>query len=238
MIKENGTGTAAVVTGASSGIGLAISRMLCEKGYEVFGFGRTFSEEIKNGRFHPVVCDVTDTEKACAKIAEIKKNYRVSILVNGAGVGYYGFHEELNAKKIKEMVRTNLEAPMIFSNALLRALKENGGWIINVSSVTAAEANPRGCAYGATKAGLSGFSRSLFEEARRYGVKVVNIQPDMTQTNLYRNADFTVDDDVLAYLSPEDVAGAAAFALEQREGVVLTELTVRPQLRRIKKKGK
>ncbi len=227
---------AAIVTGASSGIGLAISKMLCEKGYEVFGFGRTFSDDWVHDGFHPVVCDVTDTERICAEIAAIKKERRVRVLVNGAGVGYYGLHEELNAKKIKEMVRTNMEAPMILSNILLRTLKENQGWIINVSSVTAVEINPHGCAYGATKAGLSGFSRSLFEETRKYGVKVVNIQPDMTRTNLYRNADFTEDDDVMAYLLPEEVAAAAAFALELREGAVVTDLTVRPQFHRIKRK--
>lgn len=236
--EENEMEYAAIVTGASSGIGAAVGRMLCEKGYEVFGFGRSFEEEPVCARFHPVVCDVTDTQKACEKIADIQKNCRVRILVNGAGVGYYGPHEELNAKKIGEMVRTNLEAPMIFSNVLLRTLKENQGWIINVSSVTAAEANPHGCAYGATKAGLSGFSRSLFEETRKYGVRVVNIQPDMTRTNLYRNADFCTDDDSRAYLLPEEVAAAVAFALEQRDGAIVTELTVRPQLHRIKRKIK
>ena len=228
--------TAAIVTGASSGIGLAISRMLCEKGYEVFGFGRTFTAEWTDERFHPVVCDITDTNRACTEIKTIEKAYAITILVNNAGVGYYGLHEELNPAKIKEMVRTNLEAPMIFSNILLRTLKANHGWVINVSSVTAEEANPHGCAYGATKAGLSSFSRSLFEEARKYGVKVVNVQPDMTQTNLYRNADFKEDEDKMAHLLPEDVASAVAYALEQPEGTVVTEFTIRPQLHRIKRK--
>jgi short-subunit dehydrogenase len=227
---------AAIVTGASSGIGLAISRMLCEKGYQVFGFGRNFAGDFRHERFHPVVCDITDTEKACEQIKAVKKQYPVQILVNNAGVGYYGLHEELDAKKIRTMVRTNLEAPMIFSNALLRTLKENQGWIINISSVTAEETNPHGCAYGATKAGLFSFSKSLFAEARKSGVKVVTIMPDMTATNLYRNADFREDDDPAAHLIPEEIADAVAFVLEQRDGAVITELTVRPQLHRIMRK--
>jgi short-subunit dehydrogenase len=160
----------------------------------------------------------------------------VHSLVNNAGVGYYGLHEELDAKKISAMVRTNLEAPMIFSNALLRTLKENRGWIINISSVTAEETNPHGCAYGATKAGLLSFSKSLFAEARKSGIKVVTIMPDMTATNLYRNADFKEDDDPAAHLCPEEIADAVAFVLEQRDGAVVTELTVRPQLHRIMRK--
>jgi short-subunit dehydrogenase len=235
MQREKYMQQAAIVTGASSGIGLAISRMLCEKAYEVFGFGRNFAGDFSHERFHPVVCDITDTKAACEQIRSIKSRYPVHILVNNAGVGYYGLHEELDAKKISAMVRTNLEAPMIFSNALLRTLKENRGWIINISSVTAEETNPHGCAYGATKAGLLSFSKSLFAEARKSGIKVVTIMPDMTATNLYRNADFKEDDDPAAHLCPEEIADAVAFVLEQRDGAVVTELTIRPQLHRIKR---
>ena len=187
----------AVVTGSSSGIGLALSRMLVKNGYEVFGFGRNFERaeaqefcKEQPEKFHAVVCDITDTQALCAHIKEIDKNYRVTVLVNNAGVGYYGLHEELNPKKIQKMVRTNLEAPMILTQQLLRTLKKNRGTVLNISSVTAAQSNPHGCAYGATKAGLSGFAKSLFDEVRKYGVRVITIQPDMAKTDLYRNADF------------------------------------------------
>lgn len=228
---------AAIVTGASSGIGDAISRKLGMLGYEVFGLGRDFGgkESAKENGFHPIVCDVLDTEKLCACVRQIAAEYQVRVLVNNAGVGYYGLHEELNPKKIKELVRTNLEAPMILTQQLLRHLKKNGGYVINISSVTARESNPHGCAYGATKAGLASFSKSLFDEARKYGVKVVTIFPDMTKTNLYRNADFREGEEEEAYLLPEEVAGAVEFALSQREGMVVSEIMLKPQIRRIRK---
>ena len=97
---------------------------------------------------------------------------------------------------------------MIITNLLLRDLKKNKGTIINISSITAEKTNPHGCAYGATKAGLTSFSHSLFEEARKYGVRVVNLEPDMTDTNLYRNADFTVDENEAARIQPNEVADA------------------------------
>ena len=59
-------------------------------------------------------------------------------LAAGRGVGYYGLHEELSPEKIKRLVRTNLEAPMILTQQLLRHLKKNAGYIIHISSVTAA----------------------------------------------------------------------------------------------------
>ena len=226
----------AIVTGASSGIGLEISRVLCRLGYEVFGIGRNFDRQPVAEGFHPIVCDLLDTQKLCDTVLEISSQNCLKLLVNNAGVAYYGLHEELNAKKIQQMVRTNLEAPMILTCLLLRQLKKNKGWVINISSVTAGSSNPHGCAYGATKAGLSGFSRSLFDEARKYGLKVVTISPDMTQTNLYRNADFKEGEEAESYLMPEEVAEAVEYILSRRDGLVISELTLKPQLHRIRRK--
>lgn len=241
-------GKIAIVTGASSGIGERISVTLCNMGFEVYGFGREFQQESvlmkesfskrENGCFHAMVCNLLETEDLLKHIGEIKAKGEVCVLVNNAGVGFYGLHEELNPKKIQTMLRTNLEVPMILSNVLLRELKKNAGTIINVSSITASQSNPHGCAYGASKAGLTSFSHSLFEEARKYGVRVVNIQPDMTQTNLYRNADFQEGEEEQSYLLPEEVAQAVEFILSQRQGLVVTDLSLRPQLHRIQRKKK
>lgn len=229
---------AAIVTGASSGIGYAVCQKLSALGYEVFGLGRDFekTEWKTKDTMHPIVCDLLETDKLCACVKQIAAQHAVYVLINNAGVGYYGLHEELSPDKIKKLVRTNLEAPMILTQQLLRHLKKNAGYIINISSVTATQSNPHGCAYGATKAGLASFSHSLFDEARKYGVKVAAIFPDMTQTNLYRNADFQEGDETTSYLLPEDVAAAVEWILEQREGVIVTDITLKPQIHRIKRK--
>lgn len=251
----------AIVTGASSGIGREISRVLVEMGYEVYGFGREFPEEEseqirtkqdpaesigtengtdkqnqENGMLHRIVCDLLDTPELERQIKVIRRQSEVSLLVNNAGVGYYGLHEELNTQKIQKLVRTNLEVPMVLTNLLLRDLKKYGGTVINISSVTAQRSNPHGCAYGATKAGLSSFSRSLFDEVRKYGVRVVTIQPDMTKTDLYRNADFEQGEEEDSYLLPEEVADTVRDILQMRKGAVVTEITLRPQLHRIRRK--
>lgn len=228
---------AAVITGASSGIGAAVSKKLSELGYELFGIGRDFPPDDfwQQEGVHRIVCDLTDTGRLCEIVRRITAEFQVRVLVNNAGVGYYGLHEELNPQKIQELVRINLEVPMILAQQLLRQLKKHAGYLINIASVTAAKTNPHGCAYGATKAGLASFSASLFEEARKYGVKVVTISPDMTKTGLYRHADFREGEAADTYLLPEEVADAVGFVLGQREGVVITELTVRPQRHQIRK---
>ena len=231
----------AIVTGASSGIGKSISGRLMKMGYEVYGIGRDFgSDACASEDFRPIVCDLRDTEKLLEIIRNImnETDRQLSLLVNNAGVAYYGLHEELNPEKISEMIRVNLEVPMILTQQLLRTLKENKGNVINISSVTAISSNPHGVAYGATKAGLMSFSRSLFDEARKYGVGVTAILPDMTDTALYRNADFGTDEQPDAHLEPEDVADAVEYALSVREGTCVPEIVLRPQLHRIKKKNK
>ncbi len=229
----------AVVTGASSGIGREICKVLLDRGYTVYGIGRSFCEDDlagQNDRLKLIVCDLTDTDRLITHMKEIRKANAVLVLVNNAGVGYYGLHEEISDRKIREMVRVNVEVPMILTQFFLRDLKKNSGWIFNISSVTAEKSNPHGAAYGATKAALTSFSHSLFDEARKYGLKVINIEPDMTATNLYRNADFAADEDMMAHIEPKEVARLVGFALDHREGMVITDLTVKPQYHRIKKK--
>ena len=231
---------AAIVTGASSGIGAAISARLCKMGYEVFGIGRSFGSSFAeqfpdvadNPLFHAVVCDLLDTEKMLKLVRGIVAEAGVTLLVNNAGSAYYGLHEELSPKKIQEMVRTDLEVPMILSQQLLRGFKKNKGCIVNIASVTAQQSNP----HGAVKAGLASFSCSLFDEARKYGVRVATVSPDMTKTELYRNADFTVGEETESYLLPQDVAEAVAYIVGQREGVAVSEGTLRPQYHRIRRK--
>ena len=228
----------AIVTGASSGIGLAVSSMLVKKGYSVYGIARHFSDSdiFRSELFYPIECDITETQHLCSIVKKIMSETQLFILVNNAGVGYYGLHEELNPGKIQQMVRINLEAPLILAQQTLRHLKKNKGFIINISSVTANQSNPHGCAYGATKAGLSGFSRSLFDEVRKYGVRVASIQPDMTKTNLYRNADFCEAEEEEARLLPEVEAGAGEYIISRRRGRGVQEITLKPQLHRIRRK--
>lgn len=230
----------AIVTGASSGIGAATAFALLKSGYEVFGIGRDFAgqgELLEAPLFHERICDLKKHMDVKKEIEAIKaETGQISILVNCAGVGYFGPHEQVNPDKIHEMVAVNIEAPMIIAGLLLRDMKKNGGIIINISSVTAKKSNTYGCAYGATKAALTSFGESLFDEARKYGVKVVNIHPDMTQSQFYRNADFTSCDEPEARLTPEEVAQCDMGVIHMREGAVVTDITIKPQRHGIKRK--
>ena len=227
--------TNALVTGASSGIGLAISKMLIKHGIHVYGIGRDFKEPIDAELFTPIVCDMLNTGKLTAGIRALKKEVDFSIVIHNAGVGYFGPHEEQNPAKIHEMTCINLEVPMLLTNLLLRDIKATKGLFVFISSVTAQKSNTHGCAYGATKAGLTSFARSLFDEVRKYDVRVATIHPDMTQSDFYRNADFNASEDLHASLVPEDVASVVETIINQRDGLVIRDITLMPQYHRIER---
>lgn len=228
----------AVVTGATSGIGAAITNKLIDMGYTVYGIGRNFEKIMPNDRLKKIVCDLTkifDIEKV---VKEIKKETEIELLINCAGVGYFGPHEEINVNKIHNMVALNLEAPLVLVQLFLRDLKRSRGTIINISSITAKKSSTYGCAYSATKAGLSHFSKGLFDEVRKSGVQVVAIHPDITNTPFYDHLDFCQGDEENSYITPECVADAVEMVLTQREGTVLTDITLQPQRHLISKKNK
>lgn len=226
----------ALVTGATSGIGLAITRKLLELGYFVYGVGRDFSKVDFKENFEPVECDLLKYQNIEKMVRELKGKSDVDLLVNSAGIGYFGPHEEINPTKLHKMITLNLEAPLVLTQLLLRNLKKNSGTVINIASITAKKSSVFGCAYSATKAGLGHFSESLFDEVRKTGVKVVCIYPDITKTPFYDNLDFKEGEDPLSYILPECVAQGVETIISQREGTVITQLVLQPQKHQIKRK--
>ena len=244
------TNKTALITGVSSGIGKCLLHTLLKEGCYVHGIVK--SEEKKDTLWTELtaqlspeqlfavtlhVCDLrkpSDIEQLAHTLH--KAHTAPDILILNAGVGFYGPHEELSVKAITELSAVNFTAPLLLTNLFLRDLKANHGHLLYISSVTAAKTNnTHGCAYGATKAGISSFAKSLFEEVRKYGVRVTVLAPDMTRTELYRNASFCASEDTDAALTPEEVADYALFALTARNGLNLTELTMQPQLHRLER---
>lgn len=226
-----------LITGATSGIGLAISKKLLSMGHVVYGVGRDFSKvDIENNNFYPIVCDLVKYQNIEEMVKKLKKEVEIDILINCAGIGYFGPHEEINPTKLHKMIALNLEAPLILTQLLLRDLKKREGVIINISSITATKSSTYGCAYSATKAGLVHFSKGLFDEVRKTGVQVISILPDITKTPFYDKLNFREGEEEESYILPECVADAVENILSQRRGTVITEVIIQPQKHIIRRK--
>lgn len=228
----------AILTGASRGIGLAIAKRLINMGYKVYGLARSWDNiDFYHGYFINVQCDLQNTNQLIEITKDIiRKEPEIHLLINNAGVGYFGPHEQISVKGIQSMIRTNLEAPIILCQLLLRTLKKNRGTIISISSITAKKISTHGCAYAASKAGLSHFFNSLFEEVRKHGVKVTTIHPDMTRTSFYDNLDFTYGDEKDSVLLAEQIADGVEYVLNNEDNVVINDITLRPQKNKIRRK--
>jgi len=217
----------AIVTGASSGIGKAIATKLLELGYHVIGISRTIQDNtFSSPDFQAISCDLSDAN-ATIKLCDQLKYEEVFILVNAAGFGRFEPHEELNAVTIMQMTFLNLTAPMLLTNATLRSLKKNDGYLININSIEAIRASKFAGVYSATKAGLKAFSDALFEETRKSGLSITNINPDMTESNFYDELRFETSQKEDERLLSQDIANALEHILKMRKGAVVSDYTIR-----------
>ncbi len=217
----------AVVTGASSGIGKEICKKLLELDYDVIGISRSITdEEFNTPHFTSLQANLSD-ENSTLQLCNTLKNQSVDILINCAGFGKFEPHEELSMKSITEMTFLNLTAPMLLTNALLRSLKNNDGYLININSIEAIKRSKFAGVYSATKAGLKAFGDSLFEETRKSGLSVTNINPDMTQSSFYDELRFDVSQKEDEKLLASDIADAVEHILSMRKGAVVSDYTIR-----------
>jgi uncharacterized protein len=217
----------AVVTGASSGIGKEICLRLLSLGYSVTGVSRTISDDIiKHEKFSAIQSDLSN-EKETLTLCKKLKNENAFILINAAGFGKFEPHEELSTQTIIQMTFLNLTTPMLLTNTLLRTLKKNKGYIININSIEAIRASKFAGVYSATKAGLKAFSDSLFEETRKTELSITNINPDMTQSGFYNELRFETSQKEDEKLFASDIADAIEHILKMRKGAVVSDYTIR-----------
>jgi short-subunit dehydrogenase len=125
------------------------------------------------------------------------------------------------------MTFLNLTAPMLLTNATLKELKKNGGYLININSIEALRASKFAGVYSATKAGLKAFSDALFEETRKSELSITNINPDMTESNFYDALRFETSTKEDEKLLASDIADVLEHIISMRKGAVVSDYTIR-----------
>jgi len=222
-------GKRVLVTGASSGIGLELSRVLCERGAILAISSRRaerlerLSEEFASacpGIAKPLVvpCDVTDESSVRAMIGTcIETLGTLDVLVNNAGICVYGPVEKTPLTNIRELLSVNYMGPVSAMLEVLPFMKRQGsGLIVNVSSVASLHGVPYLGAYGASKAALVTLSQSMRVELAGSGVNLMNVYPDYTESAIYDN-ELKVGDAVRPpgpYAPTRDVAEAIVRGME------------------------
>lgn len=177
----------ALVTGASSGIGLVTARSLVNAGYRVFGTSR--KQVAGTPGITMLVCDVTDDASVQALIAEILEQAgRIDLVVNNAGIGLLGGAEESSIAQAQRLFDVNVFGVARVVNAVLPVMrKQKSGRIVNMSSILGLIPSPYNAFYASTKHAIEGYSESLDHEVRDFGIRVVLVQPGVTRTSFEEN---------------------------------------------------
>jgi NAD(P)-dependent dehydrogenase (short-subunit alcohol dehydrogenase family) len=175
-----------LVTGGSSGIGRAIGKLLSEKGFIVYGTSRNPEKCSDNVSFPLLKMEVTDPNSIKEVIATIiKKEQRLDIVVNNAGVGITGPIEETPELEIKKAFDINLHGPInVIKSVLPQMRKQKSGLIINVTSIAGYMGLPYRGIYSATKAALEITAEAFRIEVKQFGIKMTNIAPGDFATNI------------------------------------------------------
>lgn len=221
------TNKIAVVTGVSKGIGYHTTLALLNKGTRVFGLGRNNTIEHANYTF--INCDVRNRQSVQQAFDTIYQhtNNTIHILLNNAGLGYFGLLEEMPLEQVTEMMETNVNGTIYCCQAVLPHMKtQQYGHIINIASTAALEGMPQVAAYCASKWAVKGLSESLFREVRDFRIKVTCLYPGSTKTDFFRNSPGIQPHDFM--LMPEDVALSIIQALEMPDNFHTVNLEIRP----------
>lgn len=217
----------AVITGISKGIGHEIAAQLLEKNCTVYGLGRSKSD-FKSDRFHFVKTNVRNYEEVESAIKLISLEQKeVHILINNAGVGYFGLLENMPIQQWQEIYETNVNSIFYTCKYILPIMKkQQAGHIINIASTAALEGMPQVSAYCGSKWAVKGISESLWRECREDKIKVTCVYPGSTKTDFFRNSPGIKAHDYM--LNPSDVAAMIIYALETPDNFHQVNLEVRP----------
>lgn len=192
-----------VITGASTGIGWAIAKLLIERGFGVFGSVRKQADADRlktefGANFTPLLFDVTDEAAVLAaarRVREALKGETLAGLVNNAGIAVGGPVLELSADDFRRQMDINVMGPVIATQAfgpLLGAdlsLKGSKGRIVMISSVAGKNGNPLSAPYCTSKHAIEGLSESLRRELMLFGIDVVIVAPGAVKTPIWSKAE-------------------------------------------------
>src|SRR2546421_12309970 len=190
-----------VVTGGSRGLGLAIVRRLTTEGYRAFAVARTMSDQLASaieqaeqsrpGSLHFIPFDLSDIQDIPGLVKTLRKDFGPLYgLVNNAALGLDGALALMHNSQIERLIRVNTISPIVLTKYVVRhMMADGGGRVVNVSSIVGFTGYSGLSVYGATKASMLGFTRSLAREVGRMGVNVNSVAPGFLDTDMTQGLD-------------------------------------------------
>ena len=224
-----------LITGASGGIGTAVSQELSRRGYRLSLLSRRIPPQESN---HTLAqqCDITRVDAVNRAVSNtIDKFGRIDVVVNCAGRSHLGTVDEVTPQDIETVYDVNVRGTVNVSKAVLPFMKERGaGYIINIGSLRGVYYGVGKSAYAMSKSAVIAFSRILAMEAQEYGIKVTVINPGFVDTNIYGGVQLrpyvqSIPGNNLRrapITQPRDVARTILYLLDLSPGANVEELNI------------
>jgi NAD(P)-dependent dehydrogenase (short-subunit alcohol dehydrogenase family) len=203
----------ALITGGSSGIGLAIGRMLREEGFELTLASRT-ADKVEAAAAElgatAIAADVSKPED-CERVVHehVQRTGGLDLLVNSAGIGIAARVEDAQLKHIDRQLGINLRGLVLVSQAAIPHLRETRGWIVNLASIAGTQPVPILPIYAATKAAVISLTHSLNADLDDDGVRAIALCPGFVDTPMAEFAGLSSDE----MIRPEDCAEVVRMCL-------------------------
>lgn len=208
-----------VITGANSGIGLALAKLLVNAGKKLILIDKdSFNLEMFKNH-EKIICDLSDLSQI-RSLAKRLSSEKIFCLINNAGIGLKGNFADLDCEKMEEVVKVNITAPLYLTKLLIDNLIKNESIIVNVISSIAFNPLPGMSIYSASKAFLNNWSESISYELRKTNT-VITFSPSGTKTNFQKNAGVKILNDGKGLLSPEYVARKILESIKKKKKVVI-----------------
>ncbi|MFZ2315072.1 MAG: SDR family oxidoreductase [Gammaproteobacteria bacterium] len=239
-MKKQGQNKVALITGADRGIGKAISERLAILGIDTVLISNNV-DSLKNAKsnFHAkyekspltISLDVRIKNQIDTAIAEVIDQYgKIDYLINVAGIAYYGGIELCTEEEWDETLNVNVKGYFLMAKSVFPHMKAAGeGMIINMSSVWGIRGAPTMLAYSTSKFAIEGFTKSLSEEARQYGIKVTSIILDKVDTpfrdEMGKYVNFSHEQKI-RMLDVEDVADAVTWVISSSPRSLPSSITL------------
>jgi short-subunit dehydrogenase len=227
----------ALITGASRGIGAAAARAFAQAGYQLLLVARSsdaleaLASELRSHgqRVETLALDLADAQAIAPGIADLlSRGLTPNVLINNAGAAYTGNLTAMTLERWQWLLQLNVTSVFQVCQAVVPALRQQQGLIINVSSHAARNAFPEWGAYCTSKAALASFSRCLAEEERQHGIRVSTLTLGAVNTPLWDSETVHSSFDRRAMLAPERVAEALLSLAQQPSSQVADDITLMP----------
>ena len=233
-MMSNCTGGMVILTGASSGIGLAMTKALLSNGYSVTGIARSFDAGVINSEnFEAVTLDLSELDLLSKRLGEIISEISIPIraVVHNAGVGKFASVEQLSVPDMKLVMETNFLSHAIVTKVFLPILKRQDTLadIVFMGSESSINGSRYGSIYCASKFAVRGFAQSLREECAKTPIRVSILNPGAVRTPFFEDLHFEPGPASGNAIQPEDVAEVLLTVLEARPGTVIDEVNLSPQ---------